>query len=750
MGRLIGFLACLAAAVGLFFLATITPSPLPATARADTFSAGRTMADIAALAPVPHPVGSPANDRGRDYLIARMTALGLSPRVQHDESHRSETFGGEFYIGGADVENVIGLVHGRDSNLPALLLMAHRDSVPGSPGAADDIAGVGSVLEMVRAIEMAGRPARDIIVAITDGEESGLLGANAFFADDPTAKRVGFVINLEARGGGGRAAMFETGGANGGAIDLFARSAKMPNSTSLSVFIYKLLPNDTDFSIPRAKGLPGLNYAFIGRQFDYHSPSSTVAALDQGSVQHMGDEVLGTARALAFSTTLPPREPDKVYADVLGWFVVAYPAWAGWIALALGVVAAGVGAWRAGRAGQLRIIDIVKGVSATLLLLGGSAVVLAIARQLTGAGFGFLEQRPLLARFGLFEVAMAAGAVASMMCTAALHAGRRTRLAGVWSGLLLSAALAGIALQLSAPTIAFLVTWPLAAAGLVSALTAGGASRERWAWVVSAVIIVGVTAWLGVFFHNLLQAIDVPEAPALIVWLAALGLWPLMWPANEERRFVPGLPFLAVAMAVPLYLHFTRPWTPRTPQAAEPIYVVNPQDGRAWLADQVDPGEWTRSWLAGSAGRPGNIRLPGLARPMSAVTATNVPVSAPTISLTRGPDGLVTLRAIPATGSTQLRLDMACDTLLIDSEVNGRTTALAPPGQVTHVRWQAAPEGFKISFRPVGPGRLTLRWTQYQDRWPHGARPLPPMPADVMPWDLAGSTVVVGARTFNL
>ena len=375
---------------------------------------------------------------------------------------------------------------------------------------------------------------------------------------------------------------------------------------------------------------------------------------------------------------------------------------------------------------------------------------MAIARQLTGAGFGFLEQRPLLARFGLFEVAMAAGAIASMMCAVALLASRRTQLAGVWSGLLLSAALAGVALQLSAPTIAFLVAWPLAAAGLVSALTAGGASSERRAWLLSAFVIIVTTAWLGVFFHNLLQAIDVPEAPALIVWLAALGLWPLMWPAKDERHFTPGLLVLAVALTIPLYLHFTRPWTPRTPQATEPIYVVNPQDGRAWLADQVDPGEWARSWLTNSGGRPGNILLPGLGRSISAVTAKSFPVSPPTMSLTRGADGLLTLGAIPAAGSTQLHLDIVCDTLLIDSRVNNRPTVLAAPGKVTHLRWQAAPEGFKISFRPVGPGRLTLRWTQYQDRWPEGATRLPPMPADVMPWDMAGSTVVVGARTFNL
>jgi len=39
-----------------------------------------------------------------------------------------------------------------------------------------------------------------------------------------------------------------------------------------------------------------MNYAFIGRQFDYHSPSSTPEVLDQGALQHMGAEVLRPRR----------------------------------------------------------------------------------------------------------------------------------------------------------------------------------------------------------------------------------------------------------------------------------------------------------------------------------------------------------------------------------------------------------------------------------------------------------------------
>ena len=202
--------------------------------------------------------------------------------------------------------------------------MAHYDSVAGSPGAADDIAGVSSILEIVRALKVRGVPERDVVVAFTDGEEAGLLGARAFFRLDPLASRVGFVVNLEARGGGGRATMFETGPRNGQIIDVYRRTAAMPDSTSLSVFVYQLLPNDTDFSVAKARGLSGLNYAFIGRQFDYHSPSSTIAALDQGSVQHMGQQVLGTAAAIAFSDHLPRPAPDKVYADLFGLIVIAY------------------------------------------------------------------------------------------------------------------------------------------------------------------------------------------------------------------------------------------------------------------------------------------------------------------------------------------------------------------------------------------------------------------------------------------
>ena len=258
--RRFGLAIALIAGFAIFYLGSVTPRPAPTNAPADAFSAGRAFADIQAMGSIPHPLGSPANAKVRDILMARLQALGLSPQVQRGSAFEVH---GRMISGGA-VENVIGVLPGRDRAAPALVLMAHHDSVPGSPGAADDTAGVASILEMVRAMKTHGVPARDVMVVITDGEEAGLLGARAFF-DSPLAARAGYVINLETRGGGGRAIMFETAQHNGGDIALYRRTAMTPESNALTVFIYQHLPNDTDFTVAKQHGKVGLNYAFIGR-----------------------------------------------------------------------------------------------------------------------------------------------------------------------------------------------------------------------------------------------------------------------------------------------------------------------------------------------------------------------------------------------------------------------------------------------------------------------------------------------------
>ena len=43
----------------------------------------------------------------------------------------------------------------------------------------------------------------------------------------------------------------------------FARAIDRPSANSLTGFVYSLLPNDTDFTIAREAGLPGLNLSLV-------------------------------------------------------------------------------------------------------------------------------------------------------------------------------------------------------------------------------------------------------------------------------------------------------------------------------------------------------------------------------------------------------------------------------------------------------------------------------------------------------
>ncbi len=81
-------------------------------------------------------------------------------------------------------------------------------------------------------------------------------------------------------------------------MDVFGRAAPHPVGTSFAVEVYRLLPNDTDFTaVPRADDFVGLNSAYIDGGAIYHTPLDTPASMDRGSLQQHGDNALGLARA---------------------------------------------------------------------------------------------------------------------------------------------------------------------------------------------------------------------------------------------------------------------------------------------------------------------------------------------------------------------------------------------------------------------------------------------------------------------
>ena len=89
-------------------------------------------------------------------------------------------------MGARQGQNLIGSSPGTDLDLPPLLVAAHYDTVPDSPGADDNASGVAALLECVRVLASAGlRRAVDFVsfdMEEAQPEARGLLGSRRWLA----------------------------------------------------------------------------------------------------------------------------------------------------------------------------------------------------------------------------------------------------------------------------------------------------------------------------------------------------------------------------------------------------------------------------------------------------------------------------------------------------------------------------------------------------------------------------------------
>ncbi len=329
--------------IGLFADAGIGAAAIHAArcqgpdAAGDEFSAGRVghLLEKIIRPGVPHPTGSLDHARVRDAVIAEFRALGLEPEVQ-------TTFARDDRGVAEQVQNIVVPLRGTDG-ADAVALVAHYDSVPAGPGVADDASGVCSILEIARILTQAPPPRNDLIFLITDAEELGLCGARAFAAEHPLMSKIRVVLNWEARGTRGPSFMFETGPDNLGLIRLMSRHCRRTISTSLFPAIYEMLPNDTDLTVFKERGVAGMNFAFIGGMAHYHSSCDNLENLDLGSVQHQGEHFLAMAQALSGVRLEELPKGDAVFFDTLGWFTVSWPQrWNLAVAIGVAVLAVGV------------------------------------------------------------------------------------------------------------------------------------------------------------------------------------------------------------------------------------------------------------------------------------------------------------------------------------------------------------------------------------------------------------------------
>ncbi len=130
--------------------------------------AGRLRAHVERLAGTPRPPGSEALRRAAEYILGHLRGPGFAVR---DETRDI----------GMVCRNLLTEPYPRDKSLPLVIIGAHYDSIPGSPGADDNASAVATLLELAawigpRLPALKGCRAR-LQLAAYDLEEYGMVGS---------------------------------------------------------------------------------------------------------------------------------------------------------------------------------------------------------------------------------------------------------------------------------------------------------------------------------------------------------------------------------------------------------------------------------------------------------------------------------------------------------------------------------------------------------------------------------------------
>lgn len=722
------------ALAGVAGLATIRPpAARPTTAPAAEFSAERAFQQVEAIAQGPHPVGSPANDEVREHLLTTLRGLSLSPEVQDTVSIEgaglSASAGG---AGLARVRNVVAQIPGTGST-GRIFLVAHYDSAQVAPGGNDDAAGTSTILEVARALTAGPRLRNDVVLVLTDGEEACLCGAKAFVDQHPLARDGGVVLNLEARGSSGPAIMFETSAGNAGLVGAYAHAAK-PVGTSFAVEIYRLLPNDTDFTPFRESGFAGMNAAYIDGAAVYHAPTDVPAAMDRDSLQHHGANTLAVTRELGgrdLASLKGTDGGDATYFPVPG-LLVRYPGWLVWPLAILALVAVAALAWLARRH---QLITTRRALVAFALALAPIVVAPVLAQALW---FLLTTIRPPYAgmpidpyRPGLYRLAVILLSAAVVLAWFALLRRRLGPAALAVAGL---GWLAVLSLVLAAvvPGGSYLAAVP-ALAGALTGLVA--VATRNWAPVIAvtlggAVATVILLPTVIMLFPAL--GMGLSAAGAFLTVLLGLALLPvidLVHPRAGGQRGLEALrsrrrgalPALAAAVAALIAtvagLAVDR-FDAERPALTQLMYALDTDNGTArWISDEPAVQQWTGQFVRGDRHRVDDtlpVFGPEQVRTGDA-PAANLPAPQLTVeSDTRtGETRTLVLRLKPQRQARLVTLHVAAGTQVESATVGGRPMPAREPidgawawGFVFH----APPaDGIEIKLTVRGTGQVKFR-----------------------------------------
>jgi hypothetical protein len=649
----------------------------------------------------PHPVGSAHDAQIRERLIAELRALGYQPEVIEGSSCGSSR-------GCARTRSVVARRQGREPG-PAVWLNCHYDSVGAGPAVSDDGAGVSAGLEIARVLSTEPPHRRAIALLFNEGEEGGLMGAEALVRHREFLTDVHAIVNLEARGTDGPSLMFETSPGNSGLIDLYAKSIARPVTNSISYAVYKRLPNDTDLTVFKRAGLAGYGFAFIGGTARYHTPLDDLAHGDLGTLEHQIDNALSLVRTLA-DADLPRTGQDSFFFDVFALFVVRGSFLLIRILAVLSVVAVAIALrrppWRS--------------AAAFLVCIVACAAISAGLLALLRPPYPWVAH-PFAIRALFIALPLALAATVRLK-------------ADPWDGAWAFQALAGVAVAFAAPEVSYVLVIPSLAAGLF------------WRWrivpIAVACVMVLPTAWL---LYDAMGTALLPVTATLFAILFALAV-----PADRRLALASAGASVLFALAAAVM----PPFTPDNPKHENVVLLVDEGQARwavegsatlepsfrkaAQFGDEPEaPLTWLPRYRAFVAPAPAFSfappRLDGARIEGGTLKATLVsPRGAPRAGI-----------VAPGNRVRTIRLD-GQDPAQLTSKNRIAMSPLAMPDMI-NLRWETmTPEGVpvEIDLQGDGPIEITL-WDQSPGIPDEGKPLLAARPKEACPVQDGDRTVVV-------
>ncbi len=580
------------------------------------FSAGRSFEHVQEMCRLPHFVGTEEHRRVRDYIITECQKIGLSTEVRTTTAVQSY----RHRLVAARVYNVIAILKG-SQNSKSVLIVGHYDSMFQTPGAADDGSAVAAMLETARALKNSPPLENDIVFLFTDGEELAMMGAKAFVDEHPLKKNVGVVFNLEARGNKGTSVTFEVSNENGRIMKEYAKAIPYPFAASIFYEVYKRLPNNTDFTIFKNAGLPGFNAAVVEGYVNYHSMTDSPENLDLRILQHHGSYALNFAKHFGSLTIDKTKEPDVVFFNPIGSWLVLYP---GWLQLPLLILAV-----------LLFLLYLVLGLKQNQLtikgLVGGFFLYLAAVIPIYFL-YGLVQTgiRALYPHYGRyyshnfynidFYLYLMVGLVVGLFSTfyfllfkkglaAPTQEGPKALKTGnLQAGALTLFILLAIFLYLQMPTAAYVMIYPLIfvlVAGIISRVLKFSETEKYGGYALLSLLAVLPAIALYVpqvkmLFVTFSLEMGVVSAVLLVILLGFLI--PQLKAAYQLNKYA--LPVLALAVAIAAFIggHLTSSPSPARPLQSSVLYGLDADGQKAmWVSSDLKTDEWNQ-WFFKESG----------------------------------------------------------------------------------------------------------------------------------------------------